>query len=139
MCFIPLGYLTGHMMSFFTPLKAYSINIAGSLLGIWVFSALSFFQLPPLIWFGFGFFLFLWLVRGEKLFFWTSAVVLAAFTAALGYIHQPAYWSPYYRIDVSPYKAKYGDVLWGYRLNVNKDYHQKMLNLSNRQGFPLFV
>jgi hypothetical protein len=33
-------------------LRAYSINVGGSLLGIWLFAALSFAEQPPLVWFG---------------------------------------------------------------------------------------
>jgi SAM-dependent methyltransferase len=131
-CFIPLGYLTGSFMQHFPPIKAYSINVLGSLFGIWTFSILSFFSTPPIVWFALGFALFLVLIRRVRFFLVTSAAIFAVFLLALAYIRQPAYWSPYYKINVAPIyeSSKGGDVLWGYSLDVNQDYHQNMLNLS---------
>ncbi len=136
-CFIPLGYLTGRLMNSFAPLEAYSVNIVGSLVGVWAFSAISFFNFTPIVWFAVGFVLFLWLVRGERFFLLGTAALFGACMIFLAYFLQPAYWSPYYRIDVWPVKAPSGEgreTLLGYRLDVNQDYHQNIINLS-----PSFV
>jgi spermidine synthase len=44
-------------------------------------------------------------------------------------------WSPYYKIDIDQLmlegaSADQGDVIWGHRIVVNHDYHQKALDLS---------
>src|SRR3989304_3382644 len=50
--FIPLGQAVGEEMAKFQPVPAYVVNILASLVGIWVFSLLSYVQSPPVIWFG---------------------------------------------------------------------------------------
>jgi SAM-dependent methyltransferase len=49
--FIPIGRWMGRLLSDHPrPVQAYSVNVAGSLIGIWVFVGLSIFSLPPLAW-----------------------------------------------------------------------------------------
>jgi len=50
LCFIPLGQLVTHLMSKKDRLISYGWNLTGSLLGIFVFSALSLFWTPPIVW-----------------------------------------------------------------------------------------
>ena len=51
--FVPVGRLLGSLMNDHpNPIKAYSVNVAGSLVGIWLFVASSALDLPPLVWFG---------------------------------------------------------------------------------------
>ncbi len=50
--FVPIGRLLGRLMDDHArPIVAYSLNVAGSLLGIWIFVLLSMWSLPPEIWF----------------------------------------------------------------------------------------
>ena len=49
--FIPIGRLLGRLMdSHPRIIWAYSVNVAGSLLGTWLFVLLSIFYQPPVIW-----------------------------------------------------------------------------------------
>ena len=49
--FIPLGQILGSLLdNHRNIIAAYSINIIGSLIGIWVFSLLSFYYTPPWMW-----------------------------------------------------------------------------------------
>ena len=49
---IPLGQWVGHLLDAAAdPIRAYSVNLAGSLAGIVGFAALSFLGTPPLVWF----------------------------------------------------------------------------------------
>lgn len=50
LCFIPLGQLVSHLMIRKQNLIAYSWNLVGSLLGIVLFSILSFLWTPPSVW-----------------------------------------------------------------------------------------
>src|SRR6266705_2919319 len=50
-CFIPLGRSFGRLFTEVKPLTAYTFDIIGSLVGIASFSAISYFSLPPVIWF----------------------------------------------------------------------------------------
>ncbi|MCE9562234.1 MAG: methyltransferase domain-containing protein [Planctomycetes bacterium] len=50
--FVPVGRLLGRLMADDPrPLRAYSVNIVGSLIGIWLFVACSALGLPPVAWF----------------------------------------------------------------------------------------
>ena len=49
--FVPLGQILGRTLDKSTDsIRAYSINIVASLLGMWAFNALSFFYTPPWAW-----------------------------------------------------------------------------------------
>ena len=49
--FVPLGRLLGRLMDAHPhTVWAYSVNVAGSLLGVWLFVALSVLHLPPVVW-----------------------------------------------------------------------------------------
>src|SRR5947199_8496961 len=50
-CFIPLGRSFGRLFTEIKPLTAYTFDIMGSLVGIASFSVMSYFSLPPVIWF----------------------------------------------------------------------------------------
>jgi spermidine synthase len=49
--FVPVGRLMGRLMSDHPhPIRAYSVNVAGSLVGIWLFVGLSLLYQPPVTW-----------------------------------------------------------------------------------------
>ncbi len=50
--FVPIGRLLGRLLDDHpSTIWAYSVNVAGSLVGIWLFVLLSAFDLPPVSWF----------------------------------------------------------------------------------------
>ena len=57
MCFVPIGQLVTKLMSYTDSLRAYGYNLIGSILGIILFTILSFFWTPPIIWLSIGFIL----------------------------------------------------------------------------------
>ncbi len=132
MIFVPFGQILGQILEKCeNPMKAYSINIAASILGIWCFNALSFFYTPPWVWWILGIALIGILVaclpRQEADFsggwanflsnqrFWTavafiislSAVGLMISQSSLIYKNKMAHgmtvWSPYQKLTLSPY------------------------------------
>jgi SAM-dependent methyltransferase len=50
MCFVPLGHVASRLMLRIERLRAYGWNLAGSIAGIALFSALSFAWTPPTVW-----------------------------------------------------------------------------------------
>ena len=95
---VPLGGLLRAM----PPLKAYGIDIAGSMTGIALFTLLSATGTPPIVWFAFVAVLVsllglgVGLSRGSLV----TAGSLAAVLAIVGLGMPPGQvWSPYYRID----------------------------------------
>ncbi len=130
--FVPLGQRLGRLIRTFPPIKAYTINIFGSLMGIWGFSALCFAGLGPFYWFALGAVLLLWLARDKKGFIVAAALgTVVAIYMGIDTFSTDTVWSPYYRIDIVEEHTdeETGEIL-PTELRVNKDYHQKMLNLK---------
>ena len=135
--FAALGDRLGTCMRATRPLRAYSINLVGSLIGIWLFAALAFLEWPPPAWFAIGFVLsspLLLRVAGvrERV----SGLACAGGALALMLLAPDgAIWSPYYRIELEPIvlssEAGAGLTQAGLALSVNHDYHQKALDLSD--------
>jgi hypothetical protein len=127
--FIALGYAMGWEFKNFPPLYAYAINTAGSLAGLLVFSLLSHFSTPPIVWFGIGGLFFLFLAGKQQ-----NLVVSVLCMGLVFYLVQSLYkkdheiWSPYYKIN----HYKIGDPNKPERtsINVNGSLHQYMINFS---------
>ena len=104
----------------FPPLKAYRLEILGSLLGIIFFSLISLFHMSPLFWGMVICLLYIPLLWheyvGKKygiLFVQISMLALMMFTFAIEVFHLNHYWSAYYKIELQEYKDK------RYVVNVN--------------------
>ena len=127
--FLALGQKMGQLLEKFEPLPAYTINIAGSLAGVLAFSVISFAGWPPLAWFALGFFLLAAFLQKNK----SASLAYLVILVSIAIVPKQALWSPYYRIDVTPMRADEGNPdspIVGQNLNVNHDYHQRMMNLS---------
>ena len=127
LCFIPLARSFGKLFSQLNPLTAYTYDIIGSLAGIAAFSAMSYFSLPPLVWFSILGILVLLLSAKRTVLF--VAVVLAATLVEVGRLQVGAYWSPYYKIILRP--ALYN----GYFVDVNGTGHQEMIPWQYKEPF----
>src|SRR5213080_2723226 len=127
-CFIPLGRSFGRLFAEVKPLTAYTFDIMGSLVGIASFSIMSYFSLPPVIWFAI---LALPLLLLSAT--WTilaSAVVLVASIAVAWQMQLGAFWSPYYKILLHP------AVPSGYIVDVNNaGGHQSMIPWQYKEPF----
>ena len=77
-CFIPLSRSFGQLFTQVKPLTAYTFDIIGSLLGIAIFTAMAFFVLPPLAWFGILTLLIL-LLSSKRAVLATAAALFASF------------------------------------------------------------
>jgi hypothetical protein len=126
-------------------LQAYTLNIIGSIAGITLFAACSWFELSAFWWFslvacGLGYFYFIsprvWF--SKKTFWFPVTVILlilvvwlSAFTPRYRELKDQStkqFWSPYYRIDFN--KADLS-------LSVNLIYHQQMV--SRNENFPAYA
>jgi SAM-dependent methyltransferase len=167
--FASLGARLGTLFDALPPTRAYAVNLAASLAGIWVFAALSWLGWPPAGWFALGILAALrffvpggppppgppslprkggagprkhwyspfprrergWGGRFARSLF--AAACLCATLALVTLAPGATRWSPYYRIDLSPYlvaNASGGLDAAGQKLTVNHDYHQNALNLG---------
>lgn len=107
------------------PLIAYSINVAGSLLGIVGFSLVSYFQWPPSAWLLLVLLLLVPFYSGHKklaALYFLAVLAVSFFTMMV----HPAIWSPYYRIGIS--KIDQSTTM----LSVNYDGFQAIQDLSQK-------
>jgi SAM-dependent methyltransferase len=119
-------------------IRAYTVNILGSIAGIVLFGLCSWWQLPPVWWFlpvalGLGYFLFERPVNFNLLFRWgLLALVLLGVNVRTGTQEangqvREYFWSPYYRIDYDHAPQR--------RIGVNLIGHQRMVSRDD-DGSP---
>lgn len=133
-CFIPLSRSFGRLFIDTKPLTAYTFDIIGSLAGIAAFSLISYFALPPIVWF--GVLALLTLLLSSR---WLVLAVAAVFAITMFIVFQlqgAAYWSPYYKIVLDPAKSGNPPTQNGYIVNVNNTGHQVMIPWQNKE--PLY-
>jgi hypothetical protein len=129
--FVCIGRPLGNLLADVTPpLRAYALDIAGSLAGIAAFFVLSWFEQPPAIWFV-GLIVITLLLAGPS---WLDRAVMlaplgisAVIAWNIGFAYQ---WSPYYKIGLTPTDNRHG-----YELNVNESGHQSMLPGEEKEPF----
>lgn len=104
------------------PLRAYTLNLAGSLAGTLAFTALVFFSLPPWVWV-LPIFAGLLYFSSRRL---RDALILGCLLAVIAVSEASSHvqWSPYYRITYVPAQER------SYRLDVDHDFYQDVLNLG---------
>ena len=119
--FACIGQHLGRLFNEFRPLSAYTINVGASLLGIQLFTLVSFLSLPPVWWLGIGFALLV--IYYRKL----DQIAVMILAAVLPILLTPAdvRWSPYYRINVVkmeiPADGASPAFPYGYNIEVNYD------------------
>ena len=123
---IPLGRWVGHYLSAApNTVAAYSINLAGSLLGIWLLAILAYFWLSPSYWFAVAFVLIL----ACQPISWRPVLIGAALLIVTVWGLRPSsdslvLWSPYQKIEATP-----GDS-GQYVINVNNETYMSIANVS---------
>src|SRR3990172_10118487 len=123
--FVPAGQILGQAFSEHPRLiRAYSINVTGSLLGICLFNGLSSLSTPPALWFALVALLLVALVATMRPPQW-RVVGLAAIAPVVVWLGGPTdarmFWTPYQKLELSPLFVKEGtfQVQQGYSLLVN--------------------
>lgn len=123
---IPLGRWVGYYLEAApNTVAAYSVNLLGSLVGIWLLALLAFFWLSPSYWFIVAFAL---IVLSQPIS-WRSALLAGTFLAiTLLALRSPGgqsvYWSPYQKLSV----MSVGDQQ--YLINVNNEGYMTIANLT---------
>jgi protein-L-isoaspartate O-methyltransferase len=85
-------------------IAAYTVNIAGSLVGIAAFAAASHFRTPPILWFAICLGICLYFVEARKLrrHYAPLAALLILLALPTTPRHMQTFWSPYYKINYEP-------------------------------------
>lgn len=110
--FLPMGRLLGQAMADHpSTIWAYSVNVVGSLLGIWLFVLLSGLATGPLVWIGVAAVLLALLAWSQPQPLWNvgflgTAVLLAGFSGSEPRAIEIA-WSPYQKLTFAPATNKY--------------------------------
>ncbi|HJZ81153.1 MAG TPA: hypothetical protein VKD91_12440 [Pyrinomonadaceae bacterium] len=147
LAFIGLGQELGRgLKAYPNRVRAYSLNIAGSIAGIVLFAACSWLELSSRWWFlvvGAGLAYFYFIPGAQRAWLrpwpwgWLNALLLALMVGLAGWAPAPKllgdlqtqqFWSPYYRIDFQQSDLS---------LSVNLIYHQQMV--SRAQTFPAYA
>jgi len=134
--FMPLGQILGRAMQRAPRvIRAYSVNIAGSLAGVWLFNSLSWACTGPVVWMLVlaGLLAAVLLAGRARTWLAVGLVVIAAGAVWLGDVSSAVIiWSPYQKMVVTPFwTTGYNPVQWGYILKVNGTVHQTILDLSD--------
>ncbi|MFQ5656687.1 MAG: hypothetical protein ACE5G5_04045, partial [Candidatus Methylomirabilales bacterium] len=139
--FVAFGQWLAHLFQKFPPLEAYTIEVGGSILGIFLFTFASLFDLTPMTWFLIGFALVLPIIDRNIRDYLVALACSALVLLACGSFARQFAWSPYYKIYITPLKQIHDfkrdrvvqfDRPIGYALMVNNDYHQMALDLRPR-------
>ena len=131
------GEIVGSCFAQLPRLEAYRLDLLGSLTGIVGFSALSFLDAPPLVWFSVVAVLFASLLG--RIAAPTSAVVLLCLVALFVYpLHhlKHQFWSPYYKVTTREVRDGAGGRAW--TVDVNGIPHQAMLSAADRRALTPF-
>lgn len=128
--FILIGQKTALLMEKFQPLKAYSLNVFGALLGIIIFGALSFLGWrfnSPLIWFMAAGAASLFLLKENRRDFLIGGISVVALGLVIYGASGQEIWSPYYSILLKKSLVNYNS----FDLYANRFFYQRAVDLEN--------
>jgi spermidine synthase len=134
--FVPVGQILGRDMNQHPRvIRAYSLNIAGSLAGVLLFNGLSWLCTPPLVWFIAATALLALLAEIAESRNWWLLLTMMGAVACVWSVRAPGIhtvWSPYQKLTVAPsYSGALANrVLTGYEIHANGLSYQSIANLS---------
>jgi SAM-dependent methyltransferase len=128
--FTALAQRMAQEMTEIAPLRAYTINLAGSLAGTAAFALMSWLEAPPSSWFILAFAVAIPLLRRRR---WTTGSLAAILCLVTGTglvydMQRGAIWSPYYKITV---KQQGRETV----VEVNNIWHQSMAPVDSKEYF----
>jgi len=127
--FVTVAHRMGRELSGRPPLRAYVINLLGSLAGVAAFAMVSWLELPPSVWFSVAAAAALpFVVQDRRLVAVANLVLLAGSLAIVHRMEGGSLWSPYYRITIFQDKA---DTV----VEVNHIFHQSMAPVAQKEYF----
>ena len=145
--FVPIGQITARLIDHYPKvIVAYSLNVVGSLLGIWLFVGLGVLQFPPQVWLLIGVVLLFPLVQNFSKRPWLSFMtgVYIATVAWFSFTDSSALdvlWSPYQKLTVhkvsrTPSPNSLPNSFNGYLVNVNNTGYQGMIDRERTAKDP---
>ena len=116
----------------FEPLDAYRLDIAGSVLGVVGFTALSFLRVPPVAWGVVAALLFVLLLAPRVRVHQAAALAVLVGFLLVESMQPSTRWSPYYKVETERYEVLGGERL---RIDVNGVPHQEIDTADRRRFF----
>jgi hypothetical protein len=131
--FLPLGQKLGSLLNSLPPLKAYTLDIVGSLAGIILFTILSFTGTQPFIWFVLIMIMYLILLSRYKAVL-VSFIAFIPVLVMVWLLSSGTIWSPYYKITLNQmiYETEPLDDV-GYVLLANSTGHQTLEPIHRKE------
>src|SRR3954463_3336159 len=127
--FVTVAHRMGGELTRHAPLRAYVINLLGSLAGVAGFAIVSWLQLPPLVWFGVAAAAAVpFVVEGRRPVALANLALLALALTVVFRMQDGSLWSPYYRITV--FQDRDDTVV-----EVNHIFHQSMAPVAHKEYF----
>src|SRR3954471_6434507 len=127
--FVTVAHRMGVELTRHAPLRAYVINLLGSLAGVAGFAIVSWLQLPPLVWFGVAAAAAVpFVVEGRRPVALANLALLALALTVVFRMQGGSLWSPYYRIPV--FQDRDDTVV-----EVNHIFHQSMAPVAHKEYF----
>src|SRR5829696_3390509 len=127
--FVVVAHRMGRDLTGRLPLRAYVLNLLGSLAGVAAFALVSWLQLPPAVWFGVAAAAAVpFLVESRRLVAAVNIALLVLSVAIVYRMQGGSLWSPYYRITV--FQDREDTVV-----EVNHIFHQSMAPVTHKEYF----
>jgi len=127
--FVTIAQRMGRELAAQPPLRAYTVNLLGSLTGVAAFAVASWLQLPPAAWFAIAFGAALPFILEQRRAMALANMALLVVSVAVVYqMERGSLWSPYYRITVHQDRT---DTV----VEVNNIFHQSMAPLDQKEYF----
>ena len=135
--FATLAQRMAREMAALPPLRAYTINLAGSLTGVAAFAIVSWLEMPPYVWFLLASVCASRLLgcaeegawrHGRRLATAAHVALLSVTVALVHVMGRDALWSPYYKITV---QQQGPDTV----IEVNNIFHQSMARVGEKEYF----
>ena len=127
--FVTVAQRMGRELSGRPPLQAYRINLLGSLAGVGAFALLSWFELPPTVWFAVAFAAALpFVFESRRLLAIANLALLGCSLLVVHQMERGSLWSPYYRITL--FQDGPDTVV-----EVNNIFHQSMAPVGKKEYF----
>lgn len=123
--FATLAQKLGILLTKFLPLKAYILDILGSIFGVIAFFGLSWLQTPPIIWFSLAILIFFIIYFSKNKNIFIPLIFSALGLIIIFIISWQSFWSPYYKIDFKKMTYK-NSPDFGYSIFVNNIIHQSL-------------
>ena len=136
LCFVPVGHMIARLMKPVEGLKAYSLNLIGSLFGIFLFLILSFLWFPPTIWILISYLIFLVINsknKNKNIFSGFCVILVVTMLSSFVKDKKQTIYSPYQNISIQHLTTPLNPII----IQTSHLFYQALLNLSEDLNYEM--